>query len=98
MRYISDKFERQMGLTHREFFRTLPSAVGNHEYKIDGTTVDIALKGGTLRIELSAESQRQIASMRIAQTGVSFIFSGVSTDEKSSFIDYFEKRFQRGGG
>ncbi len=98
MNELDDVFEREMGLTHLEFFRTLPSAVGEQEYTIDGSTITISLKVGQLIITLAPESVRRIASARIPKTEVHFSFENVSAEEKLSFLSYFDKRFQRGGG
>ena len=91
-------FSREMGLTHREFFRTLPSAMGDYNYTVNGNRIEAILTTGSLTIELAPESVRKIASFVIPKTGVKFSFSGVSDEERLSFITYFDRRFQRGGG
>ena len=95
---LDDVFEREMGLTHREFFRTLPAAVGEQAYVVDGSTITVTLNTGRLVITLAPESVRRIASARIPKTDVHFSFENVPADEKQSFLLYFDKRFQRGGG
>lgn len=93
-----DVFEREMGLTHNEFFRTLPLAVGEQPYQVDGSVIVVALKTGRLVLTLAPESVRRIASICIPKTLVSFSFENVAEDEKQYFLRYFDKRFQRGGG
>lgn len=98
MNELDDVFEREMGLTHNEFFRTLPSAVGEQAYKIDGNVITVELNQGRLVLTLAAESVRRIASIRIPKTLVRFSFENVPANEKQHFLHYFDKRFQRGGG
>lgn len=98
MNETDDAFEREMGLTHNEFFRTLPSAVGEQSYKIVGNIITVELNEGRLVLTLAAESVRRIASICLPKTLVSFSFENVPTDEKQHFLHYFDKRFQRGGG
>lgn len=95
---VTDDFVREMGLTHREFFRTLPAAMGYYEYRVSKNSVTAELETGTILIELAPESVRRIASIVIPKTAVRFIFKNVTTEEKQKFINYFDKRFQRGGG
>ena len=98
MTFPESEFSREMGLTHREFFRTLPSAMGEYSYVVSGNNIDATLSTGTLKIILAPESVRKIASIAIPKTGVSFHFMGVSEEERLSFITHFDRRFQRGGG
>ncbi len=98
MPQISDDFTREMGLSHREFFRTLPAAMGRHKYIVRRNSVEALLGSGSVLIVLSPESERNIASIRVPKTDVRFVFKNVSEEEKITFINYFDKRFQRGGG
>ncbi|MCB1754592.1 MAG: hypothetical protein KDJ38_03665 [Gammaproteobacteria bacterium] len=95
---IADDFEREMGLSHREFFRTLPAAMGHYDFEVQKTTVTARLETGSVTISLAPESVRRIASIAIPKTAVRFVFTGVTAEEKHRFISYFDKRFQRGGG
>lgn len=98
MNELDDVFEREMGLTHSEFFRTLPLAVGAQPYQVEGNVIIVALKVGRLVLTLAPETIRRIASIRIPKTLVNFSFEDVPEDEKQHFLRYFDKRFQRGGG
>lgn len=91
--YVDD-----MGLTHADFFRLLPSAMGEHPYTIEGMSVDGQVHQGTVRITLGAQQERRIALMRIPHAQVSFHFKGVTKAEQEAFKEYFDLRFQRGGG
>jgi len=87
-----------MGLTHADFFRLLPAAMGEHPFSIEGMTVRGTLHNGTVEITLGAQQERCIALLRIPYAQVSFHFRGVTQAEQVKFKEYFDLRFQRGGG
>jgi len=87
-----------MGLTHDDFFRLIPAAMGEHPYRIDGLSVHGEINNGTVEIKLGAQQERRIALMRIPYASVSFHFRGVTAAEQEAFKAYFDLRFQRGGG
>ena len=87
-----------MGLTHADFFRYLPSAMGEHDYQVDGNRVLGQVAEGTVEITIGEQQLRQIALMRIPYAQVSFHFRGVTSEQQQAFKAYFDLRFQRGGG
>lgn len=87
-----------MGLTHADFYRLVPSAMGEHPYRIEGMTVHGQISNGTVEITLGAQQERRIALLRIPYAAVSFHFRGVTQAEQAEFKEYFDLRFQRGGG
>ena len=87
-----------MGLTHAEFFRTLPAAMGDWPYRVEDKTVVAERDGGRLTISLGPQQERRIALMRVPNVDVQFVFDGFETDVIKAFMRYFESRFQRGGG
>jgi len=87
-----------MGLTHADFFRLLPTAMGEHPFRVDGMSVHGEVHNGTVTITLGAQQERRIALMRIPHAAVSFHFRGVTQAEQAAFKEYFDLRFQRGGG
>ena len=91
-------YAREMGLDHRDFFRMLPRAMGEHPYEVDGRAVDARVGGGTLRISLGEERVRRIALLALPYTEVSFTFRGTSEAEREAFTRRFELAFRRGGG
>lgn len=92
------KYDRDMALTHADFFRHLPAAVGEHTYRVDGLTVHVQIHDGTLEIRLGEEQERRIALMCIEFANVSFLFRGVTKEQQEAFKAHFDLRFQRGGG
>ena len=87
-----------MGLTHADFFRTLPSAMGQLNYQVKGYSITAGQNGKQLRIELGPQLERRIALLHIPYVNVRIIFQGYSDAETQAFLDYFDSRFQRGGG
>jgi len=92
------EYTDDMGLTHADFYRLVPSAMGEHPHRIEGMTVYGEVFNGTVEITLGAQQERRIALMRIPHVAVSFHFRGVTQEEQATFKTYFDLRFQRGGG
>jgi len=92
------KYDDDMGLTHADFFRLVPSAMGEHPHRVEGMKVYGEIGSGSVEITLGAQRERQIALMRIPHALVSFHFRGVTKSEQEEFKAYFDLRFQRGGG
>jgi len=92
------QYSSEMGVTHGDFFRILPSAMGEHAYTIDGNTVRGVLHDGSVVITIGEQQERRIALMRIPYAKVSFQFSNVTEAQQQAFKTYFDLRFQRGGG
>ena len=92
------EYSREMGLTHDDFWRLLPRAMGNHSYQVDGDSVRADISEGQLEITLGPPLERRIALMCIPYSKVSFCFTGVSEKEQQAFKIHFDLRFQRGGG
>lgn len=90
--------DKEMGTTHKEFFRLLPKAVGADGIEVDG--LDVRVSGGDrlLRIELSEESERRLGNFRLPVIHARLTFSGYSADEREAALDRFWHAFQKGGG
>lgn len=90
---------KQMGITHAEFMRLLPRALGSQSFQFNGSVITFAGDDGqSLKIELGPEDVRQIALMRIATTPVTLTFSGYADADRQAFLTRFDRTYQRGGG
>ncbi len=87
-----------MGLTLREFQRSLPSAVQPFEFELDGRCASIRHPKGTITIQLHDTTQRRLGSLSLPTTPVEFCFSGLTAEERGEFMGRFDRYFQRGGG
>ena len=94
---------REMSITHDDFLRTVPDAMGDMPYDIHGTTTSgtqiTAHDGGKrLEINLSNESERDVGSLELPLTFVDMDFSGFSEQEINAFFVNWDHHFQRSGG
>lgn len=94
----SSSYVRQMAVTHKDFFRILPQAMGQHNYSVDGLVVRGSVDGGTVTITIGPEQVRKIALMVIPYCDVEFRRENVSDDQYDEFKRHFQLRYQRGGG
>ena len=92
------EYSREMGLTHDDFWRLLPRAMGEHTYDRHGDEVHASIHNGSLQIHLGPTQQRKIALLSIPYSVVSFRFDGVSAEQQQAFKTHFDLHFPRGGG
>ena len=95
---VQNQFDKNMGITHSDFFRLLPKAMGDHSYTINGSTVNADVESGKLTISLGEQQERRIALMCIPFVIVSFDFDSVNDEGIEAFLQHFDLHFQRGGG
>jgi len=91
--------QKQMGITHAEFMRLLPRALGSDDFRVNAKTIDFTPKqGASLKIQLGTEGVRQIALMKMPTTPVTLTLAGISDDERDAMLLRFDRAYQRGGG
>lgn len=95
---MPEPIEFEMGLTHAEFYRTLPSALQAIPYRQSTDRVIIEYAGGTITILLKPQRQRHIALLSVPYTPVSFAFDNLTETQTSAFMGEFMRYYQRGGG
>lgn len=95
-------FEREMTISHNDFFRILPTAVGTHRYQQQNNVVTVSLNdegvAGEIVISLSKERVRKIASLTLPVTDVTFQAENITEEQKIEFFKRFDRTYQRGGG
>lgn len=89
---------REMGMTHRDFFRTFPAVARDVPWGMDGDTVVMAEKNRHLSIRMGAEGQRRIAGLILPTVDLRFEFQDYNEEEANSFMARFDLAFRRGGG
>ena len=89
---------REMGLTHADFFRLLPQVLAGRCWRRSGATVTVTEGSRRLTIQLAPEAERRMASLRLPVTRVSLAFDGYTEQDSAAFIARLERYFQRGGG
>lgn len=91
--------EKEMALTHAEFFRLLARAVGTETYEVvDGAIRVDGGAGRIVEIVLGPETPRRIALLEIPSTRVQISLSGFPGAEAAAWLGRFERTYQRGGG
>ena len=95
---MTETLEREMTISHSDFFRTLPKALNLYPYKREENVIKVSLDGGEISIILSEERHRQIASLSLPVTDVTFQLKDVAESTKSKFFEQFDRSYHRGGG
>jgi len=89
---------RELGCSHREFFRALPPVLERWEWRSDGRVVNAWRGNARVTITLGPEGTRAIALLRLPVTRAEFAFEGLDEAEIDEFMTRFWRAFQRGGG
>lgn len=95
---IPEHFQREMGVTRREFMRTLPSAIAPLAWESAGEQLLIPHPAGSIRLTLAPAQVRRIASLELPVLRVEFAFHGLDAGQRESFMHRFDLAFHRGGG
>ena len=92
------RLTQDMGLTHVEFFNTLPAAIAHQDFVVEDNVVRIEYEGRRVLIELGCEQVRKIALLRLPHTEVTLSFFHFTTEQRNQFLTRFDLYFRRGGG
>lgn len=99
MALTTKTFTREMGYTHGQFLRVLPSAANGRPLDVeDGRAVVDAGDGRTITVTLEPERRRKIASISLPSTTVHFEFAGYEDAEADAEMKKFSRHFHKGGG
>ena len=91
--------EKEMGITHKDFYAELPALLDDVPYQQVKETIVFQLYGKRIEIVLGPEEIRQLGhSVRLPVTVVTLRFFDFSAKEMSDFIRHFNLRFMKGGG
>ena len=95
-----DVFKRDMGYSVDEFYRILPSAVGDYEYTVEGDRILVGFpdEDRELVLRIKGLPDRKIGMIRIPRIELEFTFHDFSAEERKEFMVVFDRSFQRGGG
>ena len=72
--------EKEMGLSHRDFFRTIANALGTDDFESWDTGVRKTSGDKVLEIKLGPEGERRIAMMVMPRTMVTLSFTNYDPD------------------
>ena len=90
--------EKEMGMTHADFFRSFPNILRGEKFSIKGDRVRIISESGTWTIELGPESTRNIALLSLPRITVTLKFEHYKETDRRSALERFDRAFQRAGG
>jgi len=90
--------EREMTITHADFFRLLPLAINGLEWHRNGNTVLIEDNHRTVCIVLEPEKIKEIGSLSLPITKIRIQCDGFTQEELRGFLQRFDLSYQRGGG
>lgn len=91
--------EKEMGITHKDFYDGLPNLLNDIPYHQNEGTIKFQLDGKNLEIILAPEKVRELGqSMRLPVTLVTLRFFGFPEEKISGFIKRFDLQFMKGGG
>jgi hypothetical protein len=94
-----ERLEREMSISHKDFFRLLPIALKNIDYEIKSDDqITLPYADGNIEIIPGIEHKRKIASLELPVLHVIFVFIDISTKDTMQFFDKFSRAYQRGGG
>lgn len=87
-----------MSITHKEFLRLLPKALDGLAFRHNDDVILVDDGERNIRIQLSEQSTRNIASLSLPVTVVRMQLSGFDQTERGSFLNRFDLAYQKGGG
>jgi len=93
-----ETFQREMTISHSDFFRILPKALKSYPYVQEDNAIKLSLDEGEISIILSRERRRQIGSLSLPVTDVTFHLKNVAETTKKIFFEQFDRAYHRGGG
>ena len=99
---VKDKIttiEKEMGITHKDFYAELPNLLGNSPYQKTGDIIHFQYIGKEVEISLGPEGVRKVGpSVRLPVTFITLRLFDFSEKEIRGVIDHFNLKFMKGGG
>lgn len=92
------KITKDMALTRKAFFETLPRALGSDAYRVDGDRVTLADGSRTLSVTFVEKPTMRLGGFAIPRADVTIAFEGYGDDQARAALERFERYFHRGGG
>ncbi len=89
---------KDMGLTHREFYRSFTALAGDDAWHVADDVVSLDHASGPIKIYLEPERRRTIAMVSLPATTLRFEFTQHDPAEVDAFMQQFDRCFRRGGG
>jgi len=95
----SHVYQADMGFSHRELIKGLPSAVIPYTVsRITSESYSFSCENRVAKMSLGPENTRKIASLKLPVTRITIEFENFSDHQYESFLERFKKYLHRGGG
>ncbi len=95
----SHVYQADMGFSHRELIKGLPSAVLPYTVnRVSSDTYSFVRENRVAKLNLGPEFSRKIASLNLPVTHITIEFENFSEVQYESFMERFKKYLHRGGG
>jgi len=92
------KIAKDMALTRKMFFETLPRALDTDAYTVHGDVVTLAVAARTLTITFAEQAIFKLGGFAIPRANITLEFTGYSDEEAEAALQRFQRYFHRGGG
>ncbi len=89
---------REMTITHADFMRILPKALGSDEYTVKDREIHYVGDTWGMTIKLSVEQQWGIGALTLPRLQVHIAINGCNESEAKAVLKRFDQCYQRGGG
>lgn len=89
---------QDMTIAREEFLRSLPAAVNDAEFRIDGNQIRPLDPSRKWRIVINALADLSIGMIQLPRHRVEIFLTDCGTEETRVFLARFELYFRRGGG
>ena len=87
-----------MTITHKDFLRLLPRALGGTPYSVQDRQITVETMDGQVQISLGPEQTRKLASLSLPRMLVTIDLSSHDPGQAEKFIRRFDLAYQKGGG
>ncbi|NKB76386.1 MAG: hypothetical protein GKR96_04910 [Gammaproteobacteria bacterium] len=92
-------YKAEMGFTHYELLKGLPSAVKPYEIKrVSPLVYEMRFEDRLVNLVILPETIRKIASIELPVTSISLDFFEFEAAQYDTFMDRFKRYLHRGGG
>lgn len=92
------RFRKEMGITRKEFLRSLSAALGGQPCLIERNELIVLDEGRRITITFCEQHEQRIGSLRLPRMMVEFSFSGYSDCDAKLLMADLDTHFHRGGG
>ena len=89
---------REMTITHDDFFRLLPKALADYQFRMSGKSIRVKMQSGSVTIQLEPETTRKIGNLDLPVTHITFHFDNIAHEQMQNFFETFNRSYQKGGG